>query len=269
LPVPWSAAGPRVEVLERLRERHALKLFYCQPGAHNPTGLTMNTEARERLLEVAGRSRIPIVEDGFDGSLYYGRRPRGPLKAYDREGVVIYIGTFSKILFPGLRLGWMVAPAPVLERLEGAKRLADLHTSAVIQAAVHRFCERRLLDRHVARAAAEYGRRREALLAALRLRMPEGVTWTEPAGGFSLLITLPAGLDAAELLPRARERGVAFTPGAMFHLDGGGTGTLRLSFSSVPVGRIDEGVRRLADVIRSGQRRPGRGLVERGAVPLV
>jgi DNA-binding transcriptional MocR family regulator len=145
-----------------------------------------------------------------------------------------------------------------VERLAAAKQLADLHTSPLIQAAVHRFCEGRLLDRHLARVTAEYGRRRDALLAALRRRMPDTAAWTEPTGGFSLLLTLPPGLDASELLPRALEAGVAFTPGSAFFVDGGGQETLRLSFSAVPPARIDEGVRRLADLIRAEQKRAPR-----------
>src|SRR3989449_7924250 len=199
--VPWDAAGPRVEVFERLLERHAAKLFYCQPNAHNPTGLTLAPETGRRLLEAAVRHQVPIVEDGFDGSLYYGARPAVPLKAADAHGVVIYIGTFSKILFPGLRLGWIVGPPPILERLQAAKQLADLHTSALIQAAVHRFCERRRSEEHTSELAREYARRRALLLAALERRMPSEVTWTEPQGGFSLLLTLPPGLDGAEVLP--------------------------------------------------------------------
>src|SRR5947209_15451260 len=190
----------------------------------------MSGEIAERLLALAARHQVPVVEDGFDASLYYGTRPPGPLKARDREGVVVYIGTFSKILFPGLRLGWLLAPPPVVERLQAAKQLADLHTSALLQAAVHRFCERRLLERHVTRVTAEYARRRTLLLAALRRRMPEGVSWTEPHGGFSLLLTLPIGLTATALLPTAVERGVAFTPGPAFFIDGGGERTLRLAF---------------------------------------
>ena len=255
LAVPWEADGPRVDVLERLLERYAPKLFYCQPTAHNPTGLTMAPDTGRRLLAVAARHQVPIVEDGFDGSLYYGARPSPPLKARDRAGLVLYIGTFSKILFPGLRLGWVVGPRPVLERLGAAKQLADFHTSAMIQAAVHRFCERKLLDRHIARVAAEYGRRCALLLGALRRRMPAETRWTEPAGGFSLLVTLPAGLDATALLPEALERGVAFTPGAPFFPDGGGERTVRLSFSSVPAARIDEGVRRLAETIKAARSR--------------
>jgi DNA-binding transcriptional MocR family regulator len=268
LPVEWDGAGPRPDVFERLCERQAPKLFYCQPSAHNPSGLTIEPEVGRRLLATAARHQVPIVEDGFDGSLYYGPRPGTPLKAVDRAGVVLYIGTFSKILFPGLRLGWLVAPSPVVERLQAAKQLADLHTSALLQAAVHRFCERRLLDRHITRVTAEYTRRRTILLASLRRRMPEGVTWTEPQGGFSLLLTLPAGLEAVALLPAAVERGVAFTPGPAFFLDGGER-TLRLAFSSVAAARIDEGVRRLAEVIKTAQRQPRLRRPEREMVPVV
>ncbi len=270
LAVPWDAAGPRADVLERVLSRHAAKLFYCQPSAHNPTGLTLSAERRRRLLELAARHQVPIVEDGFDGSLYYGDRPAVPLKAEDRAGLVIYIGTFSKILFPGLRLGWLVGPRAVLERLQAAKQLADLHTSGLLQAAVHRFCERKLLDRHVARVAKEYARRRALLPGALRRRMPPEVTWTEPQGGFSLLLTLPPPLDGAALLPAAIERGVAYTPGAAFFVDGGGERTLRLSFSSVAAGKIDEGVRRLAETIKAARARPqGQARVERATVPVV
>jgi len=269
LAVDRDAGGPRVEAFERLLERQAPKLFYCQPSAHNPTGLTIRRDVAMRLLAVAARHQVPVVEDGFDGSLFYGERPPAPLKALDRDGVVVYIGTFSKVLFPGLRLGWLVAPPPLAERLRAAKQLADLHTSALLQAAVHRFCERRLLDRHVARIAGEYRRRRDALLAALKRRMPEGVTWTEPEGGFSLLVTLPAGLDARALLPRALERGVAYTPGAAFWVDGSGERTLRLSFSSLQAGKIEEGVRRLGELIREARKRPSAHPVERVAAPLV
>ena len=254
LPVDWDGAGPRPDVFERLCDRQAPKMFYCQPSGHNPSGLTMDPEVGRALLAIAARYQVPIVEDGFDGSLYYGNRRPLPLRALDRNGLVLYIGTFSKVLFPGLRLGWLVAPPPVVERLRAAKQLADLGTSPLIQAAVHRFCERRLLDRHVARIAREYDRRRTALLEALDRHMPEGTSWTEPRGGFSLLLTLPAGCDAAGLMPRAIRRGVSFTPGARFFVDGGGEGTARLSFSSVPVRRIEDGVKRLAEAISDWRR---------------
>jgi GntR family transcriptional regulator/MocR family aminotransferase len=269
LPVPTGETGLRLDALERVLERHAPKLLYCQPTAHNPTGLTMPAPTRRRLLELAGRLQVPVVEDGFDGSLFYEERPPAPLKADDRQGLVLYIGTFSKILFPGLRLGWLVAPPAVLERLVAAKQLADIHTSPLIQAAVYHFCQRRLLDRHLKRSATEYGRRRALLLRALGRWMPKGVSWTETQGGFFLLLTLPEGVDAMRLLPLALERGVTFTPGSAFFLDGEGEGTLRLSFSSVAASRIEEGVRRLAAATRDLLRRPVRREVERATVPLV
>src|SRR6266849_2805951 len=238
LPVPMKDGGLDPEHLDRLLERQSPKLLYCQPSAHNPTGLTM--------------------------------QPPAPLKALDVSGLVIYVGTFSKILFPGLRLGWIVAAPELIDRLEVAKDLADIHTSPLIQAAVYHFCRQRLLDRHQARVLREYGRRRAALLGSLVKRMPTGVTWTETEGGFSLLVTLPAGLDAAPLLERAAARGVIFTPGNAFFVDGGGERTLRLSFSALPLAQIDEGIKRLAETIRDVQRQPEPvGLVAAPAVPLV
>lgn len=270
LPVPMVDGGLDPEHLDRLLERQSPKLLYCQPSAHNPTGLTMRDEARKRLLEVAARHRLPIMEDGFDGSLFFGPRPPAPLKALDVSGLVIYVGTFSKILFPGLRLGWIVAAPELIDRLEVAKELADIHTSPVIQAAVYHFCRQRLLDRHQARVLREYGRRRAALLQSLGKRMPPGVTWTAHEGGFSLLLTLPAGLDATVLLDRAVPRGVVFTPGNAFFVDGGGERMLRLSFSALPASQIDEGVKRLAETIRDMQRLPEpAGLLAAPAVPLV
>lgn len=270
LPVALGDDGLRLDLLEQLLERHPPKFLYCQPSAHNPTGLTMSAAARRRLLELVGRYQVPVVEDGFDGSLFYGARPPAPLKAADSQGLVIYIGTFSKILFPGLRLGWLVAPRPLLERLEAAKQLSDIHTSPLIQAAVYHFCQRRLLERHLARSASEYGRRRSLLLGALSRRMPKGVSWTETQGGFSLFLTLPEGRDAAALLPKAMERGVSFTPGDAFFIDNGGERSLRLSFSAVPARRIDEGARRLAQAIRETMRHPvSRAEAARSTVPLV
>ncbi len=269
LPIPLVGGGVGVDHLERVLERQSPKLLYCQPSAHNPTGETMPAPARQRLMEVVARYRLPVVEDGFHGTLFYGERPPAPLKALDPTGQVIYVGTFSKVLFPGLRLGWIVAVPELIERLEIAKEVSDIHTSPILQAAVFHFCRERLLDRHQARVLRECTRRRTVLLAALGRRMPPGTRWTEPDGGFSLLVTLPEGLDAADLLPRAVERGVGFTPGQVFHADGSGERTLRLSFSAVPVGQVEEGVRRLALVIGEALRHPGRTRAVSPAVPLV
>ena len=258
VPVPMAGDGIDVRYLERVFERQAPKLLYCQPTAHNPTGLTMSAASRQRLVTLAARYRVPVVEDGFDGTLFYGERPPAPLKALDRAGLVVYIGTFSKVLFPGVRLGFVVAPAELVERLELAKQLADIHTSPLLQAAVAHFCRRRLLERHQVKAAREYGRRRDALIEALGAHMPPGVTWTETRGGFSLLVTLPPTVDALALAPRALARGVAYTPGNAFFIDSGGEHCLRLSFSSVAADRVGEGVRRLAEAVREAMSAPAR-----------
>jgi 2-aminoadipate transaminase len=270
LPVPVGREGLDLEHLERILERQAPKLLYCQPTAQNPTGLTMGAATRRRLLEVAARHRLPIVEDGFDAGPAYGGPPPAPLKALDAAGLVVYVGTFSKVLFPGLRLGWVVASPDLIDRLDTAKQLADIHTSPLIQAAVHRFCRHRLLDRHQERLLAEYERRRAALLGALGRRMPPGTMWTEPAGGFSLLLTLPDGVEAGALLTEAVARGVSFTPGGAFFIEGGGERMLRLSFSAVSADRMEEGIRRLADALRELLRHPARAMRDaEPAVPLV
>ncbi|HVQ74743.1 MAG TPA: PLP-dependent aminotransferase family protein [Candidatus Binatia bacterium] len=273
LPLPLTSSGDgwgglSVPALERVLSRQVPKLLYCQPGAHNPTGATMEEPARQRLVELAARHRMPILEDGFDAGPFYLARPPAPLKAMDPAGVVIYVGTFSKILFPGLRLGWVVAAPELIERLETAKELADIHTSPLLQAAVHRFCERHLLERHQARVLREYTERRARLLGALDRLMPPGVTWSIPRGGFCLVVTVPG--DASVLLARALARGVAFVPGNAFFVDGGGERMLRLSFSSVTPAEIEEGVRRLAEAVRDLERQPGPAVAPReAAVPLV
>ena len=143
----------------------------------------------------------------FINELRYDGAPVIPLRGLDRKGLVIAVGTFSKILFPGLRVGWIVAPPEVMERLIVAKRVSDFHTSALIQAAIYHFCRRRLLDRHMERMRLEYRRRRDTLMQALSRHCPPNVTWTHPQGGFSLLLTLPSGLDTQSLLPEAAQRG--------------------------------------------------------------
>jgi GntR family transcriptional regulator/MocR family aminotransferase len=261
VPIGVGPAGLEVARLAPHLEQHRPKLLYCQPTGHNPTGVSLGPDARRDLLEVAARHKVAIVEDGFGGPADAGDAPP-PLYALDRRGLVLHLGTFSKILFPGLRLGWLVAPRPLVEPLLAVKQLADLHTGALLQAAVFQFCQGRRLERHARLVGAEYARRRALLLAALERHLPPGASWTRPdASAFSLLVTLPEGLDASRLLPLARERGVTYAPGALFFVNQQGeqgARSLRLSFAALPAARIDEGVRRLAGVVRAALRRPRR-----------
>ena len=217
LAVPWDGEGPRADVLERLLERHTPKLFYCQPSAHNPD--RARHRAGDRRAGCSTPPRATRCRSSRTGSTAASTTARARPRRSRRSIATGSSSTSARSRRSCSRAcAWAGSsrPPPILERLQAAKQLADLHTSALIQAAVHRFCERRLLDRHVARVAAEYGRRRDRCSwRRCARRMPEGSHVDgAPAAGFSLLLTLPAGLDAATLLPAAIERGVAFTPGA-------------------------------------------------------
>ena len=219
---------------------------------------------------MAGRHRLPIVEDGFDGTLFYGERPPAPLKSLDASGLVIYIGTFSKILFPGLRLGWIVAPPELIERLEMAKDLADIHTSPILQAAVFHFCRQRLLDRHQARVLRESARRRNALLRP-SARQDAGRRDVDREPGRILAAGHAVrGHGRGGLLERAvaARRGVhaRATRSSWMAAESTRSGCPSPGF---PLDQIDEGVKRLAETIRDVERHPERARLAEPAVPLV
>ncbi len=249
LPVPVDGEGLDVDALAVLLRKERPKLLYTMPTFQNPTGVSMSLSRRRRLLALAAEHNLPILEDDFDGDLIYEGDNLPPLRGLPGGRDVIYTSTFSKVLFPGIRLGWVVAAPAVIERLGAAKQAADLSTSLLFQAAMVHFAQGRRLTRHAEQVRAEYLKRRDLLLAALRKEMPEGVTWTRPAGGFSLLVRLPAPVDSAAILPKAASRGVLYTAGRLFTLSGDNR-MLRLSFGNVNAALIHEGVKRLATVVR-------------------
>jgi DNA-binding transcriptional MocR family regulator len=263
LGVPMDEEGMRLDILENILIRYRPKLIYTLPTFQNPSGRTMAPRRRLRLLELARRYRVPIVEDDPYGELYYTEQPPSPLLALDQEGYVIYLSTFSKILFPGLRLGWAAAPRPVIERLSQIKQLADLHCSTLIQGAVHEFCHKGALDKHLDHVRDLYRQRRDAMLSALAEHGPAGLEWDEPQGGFNLWCRLPPELKARQLMAEAGRRSVALVPGEVFYPDGGGQEEMRLNFSCPPVALIEEGVQRLSAAMAALVRRrkieePGR-----------
>lgn len=222
-------------------------LLYTVPTFQNPSGGTMALDRRRELLACARDLGLPVVEDDPYSELRYDGSPVPALRALPGGEDVVHLGTFSKVLSPGLRLGWVVAPAPVLARLVLAKQGADLHTNELAQRAVVRFCRDNDLDAHVRTLCGAYRERRDAMLAALADLMPRGTAWTRPEGGMFVWVTLPPGVEALPLLAAAIERRVAFVPGNAFHVDGGGAGALRLNFTNSPPERIREGVARLAE----------------------
>lgn len=257
LTLPVDAEGLVVEALERLLAGGARPRFlYVVSCFQNPTGVTLAPARRRQLVELAARYGLPIIEDDPYGELYYEGERTTPLAALDiaMHGElrhVVYLGTLSKLLAPGLRVGWLAAPRPIFDRLVMLKQGLDLHTGAMAQAVAFYACRDGLLDRQLPKLRALYGARRDAMLAALDAELPAGVRWTRPGGGMFLWLTLPDAIATEALLERAVERRVAFVPGRPFHPGGGGASTMRLNFSHSAPPRLAEGVRRLADALRA------------------
>ena len=228
------------------------RFFYVLPNFQNPTGRTMPEERRAALSQEAARLNLPLVEDNPYGELWFDTPPPLPLTARNPEGC-IYLGSFSKVLAPGLRLGFVVAPASLFPKLLQAKQAADLHSPGFNQRLVAEVMKDGFLDRHVPTIRTLYKSQRDAMLAAMTHEMPEGVTWNTPAGGMFLWVRLPEGMSAIDLLPRAVERNVAFVPGWAFYADHADARTLRLSFVTSSAAQINIGIAALAAAIREMQ----------------
>jgi 2-aminoadipate transaminase len=262
LTVPVDDEGLIVSRLEA-QLRGGPKFLYILPNFQNPAGVTLSLERRRRLVELANHYGAPIVEDDPYGQLRYEGEHLPPIVQIDAElhdcakgecdftGDVLYLSTLSKTLAPGLRIAWVVAPESVISRLVQMKQGADLHSSTFCQMVAYEVAKDGFLDRHVKRIREVYGERRNAMLLALERHFPEGVRWTKPQGGLFLWLTLPEGFDSTELLKEALERErVAFVPGSSFFPRGGGERSCRLNFSYARPDVIDEGIRRLGDVIK-------------------
>ncbi len=257
--VPIDSDGLRIDRLESILEDSEGGLLYTMPVFQNPTGLSLSDERRARLLALAAERRMPILEEHFDAELdYRGETPR-PLLAEGAPRHVILLGTFSKILFPGLRVGWLVVPEPLIGPLSEMKVCADLSGVLLTQMALYEFCRRGMLDEHLTRMRERNGLRLQAMLAALEEEMPAGVSWTRPTGGMTLWMRLPAGVDSDRVSDEATRRGVAVNAGSLFYLDGGGRDGLRLCFVREDEERIRKGIRILAEtLVDEFARRPAR-----------
>jgi DNA-binding transcriptional MocR family regulator len=226
-----------------------VKLLYTIPNFQNPSGRLMTQQRRQEVREIAERHDILIIEDDPYGELVYvDDADTTPIKARGQNEGVIYLGSFSKVLAPGLRCGWIAAPRAIAERLEIAKQAADLCSGMLDQSIVDEFLASGLLRGQIETVRAFYRRKRQTLLDALRENLGERARWTPAEGGLFTFVTFPDGIDAAERLPQAVARGVAYVPGAPFFVDGSGANTLRLTFAKETDERMREGVGRLANV---------------------
>jgi DNA-binding transcriptional MocR family regulator len=235
-------------IAEVARAGRRAKFLYTIPTYQNPAGVTLTEQRRERVLDICERAGLLVIEDDPYGQLGFDGEAPAPLRARRRDGV-FYLSTFSKTFAPGFRVGWILAPHAVREKLVIATEAQILCPSAFAQAAVTGYLTTMPWREQLKAYRELYRERRDALLAALTDLMPAGMTWTRPAGGLFVWATLPDGLDAKAMMPRAISARVAYVPGTGFYADGTGQANLRLNFSFPPPERIREGVRRLAGVI--------------------
>ena len=270
--IDMDADGMRVDLLEEALERLARegrrpKFIYTVPSFQNPAGVTMSLRRRQRLIEIAHQRELLVLEDNPYGLLRYEGAALPPLHALDGGVFVMYLGTFSKILSPGIRLGWVVAPPPVLEKINLGKQAADLCTSTLSQLMVRAYFEQGRWRNYVESLTDVYRRRRDTMLDALAEHFPPQAEWTRPGGGLFIWVTLPDFIDTTDLLARALRENVAFVPGEGAYLDGRGRSAMRLNFSGSDEHRIREGVRRIGEVVSeqvalygtlTGQPAPGR-----------
>ncbi len=249
--VPLDQGGIRLDALEETCRRHHPRALYLMPHFQNPTGLSLAPERVAPLLEICGRHRVPLIEDQFDADLYYEGAPPVPVKATDQDDLVVLLGSFSKILFPGLRLGWLAVPGPLISPLRELKQMADFSSGLLVQCAMDLYCRRGLLDRHLDRVREIYGSRLRLMLQAMEEEFPEEVRWTRPRGGLTLWVHLPPGVESFDLLQQARREGVDFSPGAYFHPESGGADGFRLSYIRETEPRIQEGIRILGRLLKA------------------
>src|SRR5712692_1834261 len=248
--VPTDSDGMRVDLLETILARHRPRLIYTLPTFQNPTGVVMSPERRRRLLLLARRYQTPILEDDPYGEIFFeGKQPQ-PLKAIDTHSQVIYLSTFSKILAPGLRVAWLAAPEPMIERLSLHKQIFDLNTNAIGQWAVSEILQRNLLGDHLMMLRQQYRQKRDLMLQAIATHWPKEVRVNHPGGGFHLWCRLHGDMRSRTLLREAANEQVAFVIGEPFHVDGGGQQNFRLSFAYPETDHIEEGVRRIGNAMK-------------------
>lgn len=256
--VPMDEEGMRTDALEDAL-RTGPKFIYVLPNFQNPTGVTLSMERRKQLVELADRYGVPIIEDDPYGQLRYEGKHLPSVVTLDSQfrengelcyrGNVIYLSTFSKILAPGIRLAWVIAPVEVIRKMVQAKQGTDLHTATFDQMVAYEVSHGGFLDRHVWLIRRVYGERRNIMFQAMEEHFPPGVQWTHPQGGLFLWGTLPQGMRSAEVLKVAIERKVAFVPGSAFYPQGGGENTMRINFSNATPEKIQEGIARLGQVL--------------------
>lgn len=248
--VPIHPTGLDLAQLEDVLAREQPRLLVVTPSFQNPTGLSLSREARRALLERARAFGVVLIENDIYGDLRYHGAALPTLKQMDETGDTVLLRSFSKVAFPGLRVGWLIAPRPLVARLAEAKQWTDLHTDQLSQAVLLRFALSGRLARHRERVRRAGAERLAAVLSACRRYLPEGASWTQPQGGMNLWVHLPEPLDTADLLPRARQQNVTYLPGTFFEVSRPQRAGLRICFAAVPPARIRTGLAILGRIFK-------------------
>ena len=263
--IPVDDNGLRVDELARALRTRRVKLAYVTPSVHLPTGVALSSERRNELLELSDRVQMPIVEDDYDCETRLVPNSALALKTLDSGDRVIYVGTFSKALFPGLRLGYVVGAPPLLAALSRSRAATSQQPSLVDQMAVAELLASDALERHVRRVRKRNAERLAAMIETLRAAMPAGTRFREPCGGSSVWVELPSATDTDALAVAAQQRGIAYARGELFRIDGEGAPALLLSFSGLAPDAIRSGVTELASLLRRQGVRPRRAVIHRVA----
>jgi DNA-binding transcriptional MocR family regulator len=250
-PVPMGPDGLDLDRLDAVLARGDVRLIYTMPSFQNPTAVSTTVAHRRQLLDIAAKHGVPILEDDFEKDLRVRGRGAPPLRALDRDGRVIYLGTFSKALFPAVRVGWLVAPRPIADGAATVKRLMDITTSPLLQAGLAQFLAEGSYDRHLRNAVRVVAQRLAAAERALSAHLPRGAQCTVPDGGYLLWVNLPEAIDSAALLADAKRAGVLYAPGQIFFPDERRSSACRLSLAQATPGEIERGVRLLGQVTRA------------------
>ncbi len=247
--VEMDADGMLIEQVEEKINKYKPKLIYTISNFQNPTGITMSEDRRIELVKIATKYNIPLIDDNPYGELRFAGKPVPELKSYGGDQVVT-LKTFSKIVAPGFRIAWMNATKSINRQFEKVKQCTDLHTNAFSQYLLYEFVSQGFLEPHIEKIKADYRKKRELMLKVLEDTFPEGVTWTKPEGGLFLWLELPKHISAKELLPKAIELKVAYVYGQPFFPGGEGENTMRLNFSNATLEGIEQGIKRLARLLK-------------------
>ena len=249
VPIPLFDDGIDLDLLEKTLDADKTKLFHTVINFQNPSGVTYSLQKREKLVSIIKSRDIVLVEDNPYGELRFMGEDLPSMKSYLADTTIV-LGSFSKVVTPGLRLGWICATPDVMEKLIVAKQSSDLHSNYLSQRAVYQYLIDNDLDKHILNIRKVYKRQRDLMVTMIETHFPQEIRCTKPEGGMFLWVTLPADLSALHLFKLATEENVAFVPGKAFYVDGGGSNTLRLNFSNSDEEKIEEGIKRLAKVLK-------------------